>query len=48
MVTTLLIIIIIVLLSERLAKVIPDDKTGFVGFLRKALKIIALYTENIR
>jgi len=48
MVDVLLIGIIVVLLSERLAKAIPDHKTGFVGFVRMVLKTIALYTENIR
>lgn len=48
MVNALLIGIIVVLLSERIAKAIPDNKTGVVGFIRKAFKTIALYTENVR
>ncbi len=48
MVDIILIIIIVVLLAERLGKLIPDNKTGVVGFVRKTLKLIAGYTENIR
>ena len=41
-------VIIIVLLSERISKLIPDHKTGVVGWVRKFFKVLAFYTENIR
>lgn len=44
----ILYIIILMYASERIAKIIPDSKTGFFGFVRKVFKFIALYTENIR
>lgn len=46
--TVILYTVIVVLLSERIAKLIPDSKTGVLGFVRKVFKFIALYTENIR
>jgi len=45
--TIVLSIIILVLFSERLAKLIPDSKTGILGFMRKSLKVISLYTPNV-
>ena len=48
MVIIALILIIIVLLSERIAKLIPDSKTGVLGFVRKVFKFISLYTPNIK
>ncbi len=39
--------IIVVLFSERLAKRIPDSKTGILGAVRKGLKVISLYTPNV-
>ncbi len=48
MVNIILIIIILVLLSERIAKIIPDSKTGFLGIVRKVFKVVAGYTENVR
>jgi len=48
MATIALILIIIVLLSERIAKLIPDSKTGILGFIRKIFKFISLYTPNVK
>jgi len=44
----ILIGIIIVLFSERIAKLIPDSKTGFVSWVRKAFKLLSLYTPNVK
>lgn len=48
MVNIALILIIIVLLSERIAKLIPDSKTGVLGFIRKVFKFVSLYTPNVK
>ena len=48
MVIALLILIIVVLFSERIAKFIPDSKTGIVGKIRKVFKVISLYTPNVK
>jgi len=44
----ILIGIIVVLFSERIAKLIPDSKTGIVGAIRKGFKFISLYTPNVK
>lgn len=44
----LLIMIIVVLFSERVAKLIPDSKTGVIGQMRKLFKVISLYTPNVK
>ena len=46
--TTVVILIVVVLLSERIAKLIPDSKTGVLGFVRKVLKFVSLYTPNVK
>lgn len=43
----MVVVMAVMMFSERLAKAIPDSKTGFLGYVRKGLKVIALYTENI-
>ncbi len=48
MVNVFLILIIIVLFSERIAKFIPDSKTGIMGKIRKVFKVISLYTPNVK
>ncbi len=48
MINALLITIIIMLFSERIAKFIPDSKTGVLGFVRKVLKFVSLYTPNVK
>jgi hypothetical protein len=37
---------VISLVARLIGKRIPDDKTGWVGFVRDAAKIIGLYTSN--
>ena len=32
--------------AEVVAKLIPDNATGFLGLLRKAFKILAIYVPN--
>jgi hypothetical protein len=44
----ILIVIVVMYASERIAKLIPDSKTGPLGVVRKVFKTIALYTENVR
>jgi hypothetical protein len=45
--TTLLAVLATTSLVARLVgKAIPDDKTGFVGFVRDACKVIGLYISN--
>lgn len=44
----LLMIVIVVLFSERIAKAIPDSKTGMLGQVRKLFKVISLYTPNVQ
>ena len=48
MVNVFLILIIVVLFSERIAKFIPDNKTGVVGKIRQVFKVISLYTPNVK
>lgn len=48
MITLLPWIIIIVLMSERIAKLIPDSKEGVLGGVRKFFKVLSLYTPNVR
>jgi len=43
-----LIAIIVVLFSERIGKLIPDSKTGILGFVRQACKAVSLYTPNVK
>ena len=40
--------VIIVLMSERIAKLIPDSKEGILGNIRKFFKVLSLYTPNVR
>lgn len=44
----ILIGIIVVLFSERIAKLIPDSKEGILGAIRKAAKLVSLYTPNVK
>lgn len=48
MVDLILIGIIIMLFSERIAKLIPDSKTGVVSWIRKGFKLLSLYTPNVK
>jgi len=41
-------ILLIVLFAERLGKLIPDSKAGVLGSIRKALKVVGGYVENVR
>lgn len=44
----ILIAIIVVLFSERIGKLIPDNKEGALGFVRKVCKFVSLYTPNVQ
>lgn len=37
---------LLVIVCGSLGKLIPDSATGFLGILRKILKVIGLYTTN--
>lgn len=38
----------LMLFCERLAKLIPDSEKGALGGVRKALKVLGGYVDNIR
>lgn len=48
MINIILLAIIVVFFSERLAKLIPDSKAGGVGSVRKLLKVVSLYTADVK
>lgn len=41
-------LIIIVLFSERIANLIPDSKTGFLGKVRDVFRVISAKTPNVK
>ncbi len=41
-------LIIVVLFSERIANLIPDSKTGFLGKMRKVFRAISAKTPNVK
>src|SRR5690606_674889 len=44
--TALLLVGLIIAIANLGGRLIPDDKTGFVGFVRDACKLIGLYASN--
>lgn len=42
----LAILSVFTLICRAVGKLIPDDKTGFLGFVRKACKVMGLYVQN--
>lgn len=41
------VIVGVILASERIANAIPDDKTGFLGNVRKFFRVMSLKTPNL-
>lgn len=44
--TLLAVLAVISIVSQMVAKRIPDDKTGCLGVIRNVAKVIGLYTSN--
>src|SRR5690606_23433152 len=44
--TALLLVGLIIAIANLGGRLIPDDKTGFLGFVREACKLIGLYASN--
>lgn len=44
--TVLAVVLGIYKVFQLLAKVIPDDKGGFLGIVRKVAKVLSMYTVN--
>ena len=44
--TVLLLVGLIIAIANLGGRLIPDDKTGFLGFVRTACKLIGLYASN--
>lgn len=41
------VLILIFKLAGFVGRLIPDDKTGVLGFIRKVCKFVTLYTPNV-
>jgi len=44
--TAAIVILVVAKVAEVIGKLIPDDKTGFLGAVRKVCKFLALYVSN--